>query len=214
MIKLKYDTLVTAASYGRYERHVLPVVEATGLNEFLYVAFDGSYWSPVLIVGAASWTDAYETAIDERPTVAPDDLWMAYGFDSPEEYDAAVMEAKESGHDWPDLAEGYTYQSNASGTGIVDTSEFTIVELTRDLMKKHGIEVSIRHFDRQESMMLRSYCIGRHPLAMLHDPVQAMPRPQRLRAYGRRVARSCVDWQCPSWAATGRKQRGHGASRQ
>ena len=50
-----------------------------------------------------------------------DEVHKAYGFDTKEAFDAAHESAIEgTGAEWPELIEGYSYQSNSSGSGIVD----------------------------------------------------------------------------------------------
>ena len=104
----------------------------------------GAWLFPDATIRADSFSSAYEAWIDERPTIAPEDVPDAYNaFDRFVEY----MESRghedtlhlrqfcsanaaeffrlqtSNGDNWDvwELGEGYTYQSNASGTGIVDT---------------------------------------------------------------------------------------------
>jgi hypothetical protein len=71
------------------------------------------------IIRAQTWEDAYEIAVDERAPIAAEEVPAAYGFDTQAELDAATA-ALADGDGGPDLIEGYQYQSNSSGTGIVD----------------------------------------------------------------------------------------------
>ena len=75
---------------------------------------EGGMW----VVRAQTFEDTLECVYDEMPTVPQEELYEAYGFDTDEEFQAAVTKAEESG-DFPELAEGYSHQANASGTGIV-----------------------------------------------------------------------------------------------
>ena len=80
------------------------------------------------VVRALSWYDAWEIVEDEILTPIPEeDMPEAYGFDTLEELQAAEE---------PDLAEGYSYQSNATGSGIVqhDLNGESLNELTPDLL--------------------------------------------------------------------------------
>jgi hypothetical protein len=125
------------------------VYDDFGDNVYVY----GQY-GPKLVIRAQSWEDAYNIAIDECTTIEPEDVPEAYGFDgwdsagikteetySPEtakERFEAAMEAADETGEYPELLEGYTYQSNVTGTGIVavghhewlrDVDEMTDVEL-------------------------------------------------------------------------------------
>lgn len=94
------------------------------------------------IIRARSWEAAYEIHIDEEPPIEVGELWQAYGFDTPEAFEAAIAQARESG-DWPDLIEGYQYQSNSTGTGIVsvDYDERLDPLCTEDI--REGIRVEL-----------------------------------------------------------------------
>ena len=99
-----------------------------------------------VVVRAMSWEDALDIVYDTLPTIPEDDMHEAYGFyisptDYPPKADTEYQLIDETGVnetrnflsydnarayagiaiDWEgrDLVEGYTYQSNASGTGIV-----------------------------------------------------------------------------------------------
>jgi hypothetical protein len=108
----------------------------------------GHEFGPTHLIRASSFDDAWEAWVDSQNTVAEDDLWEAYGFDSEDSYKAfnllfgqdlkeqAWVIAKADGiegcgvtvpNDYPLLAEGYEYQSNASGTGIVEVGHYAWV---------------------------------------------------------------------------------------
>lgn len=71
------------------------------------------------IVRAQTYEDAYEAWADEQPTVPVAELPEAFGFDTEAEYLAAVGRAAAAEGEWPKLTEGYAYQGNASGSGVV-----------------------------------------------------------------------------------------------
>lgn len=103
----------------------------------------GGWLFPDAAIRADSFSSAYNAWIDERPTIAPEDVPDAYGafdrfvewmesrghedtlhlrqFCSVHAAEFFRLQTSEAGcwDDWP-LIEGYEYQSNASGTGIVD----------------------------------------------------------------------------------------------
>ena len=88
---------------------------------------------------------AWDNYLDELPTGPPEMMYEAYGFKSHEEFKAAVKYAIDNDTEHPQLAEGYEYQANVTGTGIVfvghDTSypvEMTAAQI-RDI---YGIEVT------------------------------------------------------------------------
>lgn len=143
-MQLKRNTYVAAAT-NEYDRS-LEVVEAngSGFGEKVYVGIDDPYGMVRCVIVADSWEQAYEALIDSLPTIDEDELFEAYGFESKEEFDEAVEQAEKCGSDWPELIDGYTYQSNASGTGIVDTMYANVVEFD----PKHSeINLQIRHVD-------------------------------------------------------------------
>jgi hypothetical protein len=93
------------------------------------------------IVRAMSWEDAWEIVEDEILTPIPhEDLPEAYGFDTLEELQAAEE---------PDLEEGYSYQSNTTGSGIVahDLNGEALDELTPDLLEALGWILEVRDLD-------------------------------------------------------------------
>lgn len=95
------------------------------------------------IVRAQSWEDAYEIHIDEEPPIETSELWEAYGFDSPEAFQVAIVEAEVSGH-YPELIDGYQYQSNCTGTGIVSTDyNETLDPLTSEMVRELGIRLTL-----------------------------------------------------------------------
>ncbi len=130
-------------------RELSVVFEETSLsNASWYVASRDAYGSPDALILAGSWESAYEAWIDESPTITEAELPEAYlvpGADSYQTFDDLARESikKTEGESWedhharvvaeglrllralpadacPELAEGYQYQSNSTGTGIVD----------------------------------------------------------------------------------------------
>lgn len=93
------------------------------------------------LVRASSWEDAWGIVEDEILTpITDDDLPEAYGFDTLEEFQAAEE---------PDLVEGYSYQSNATGSGIVahDLNGEVLDELTPDLLAALEWRIEVRDLD-------------------------------------------------------------------
>ena len=106
------------------------------------------------IVRAQTWHDALDCAYDEllKP-IADDEIPEAYGFDSQAALDAAVALARDGRCEYPDLDEGYSYQSNSTGNGIVAPSyNEALDELTPALLARLGIVLDIvRDEDEDES---------------------------------------------------------------
>ena len=95
------------------------------------------------LVRASSWEDAWEIVMDEILTpITDDDLPEAYGFDTLEELLAAPAEER-------DLVEGYSYQSNATGSGIVehDLNGEALNELTPDLLESLEWRIEVKDLD-------------------------------------------------------------------
>ena len=93
------------------------------------------------VVRALSWEDAWELVEDEILEPIPDDeVPEAYGFDTLEELQAAEE---------PDLVEGYSYQSNATGSGIVqhDLNGEALNELTPDLLAALEWHIEVKDLD-------------------------------------------------------------------
>ena len=84
------------------------------------------------VIRTRTFEQAWEIAIDESPTISDElsDIAEAYGYYGPD----CLNDAGESWHDavrgakncenFPELIEGYEYQSNMSGTGIVDVGHY------------------------------------------------------------------------------------------
>jgi len=85
----------------------------------------GHEFGPVWLIRADSFQSAWEIAIDESPTIDVDDIHEAYDM-SKDEFEAKSHAERNEDGDWPDLVEGYEYQSNATGSGIVNVGHFLV----------------------------------------------------------------------------------------
>lgn len=138
----------------RVDGHKVEFIDDYGLscgsNGSFWIA--GHEFGPTVLVHADSFDSAWGAWIDECPTIPKDELPDAYGVSDSEEmaswqetnpappwgspeysgwidrkHDAekAILAAWGESDDPPDLIEGYEYQSNASGTGIVDVGHYS-----------------------------------------------------------------------------------------
>lgn len=141
-IVLKTDTeLLKAAT--RFDNEITVVAEDSEAPLWIY-SWD-AYGSPTCIVSATSWDSAYEALIDELPTIPDSELYEAYGFETQADFDAC---RNDDLHDWPELIEGYQYQSNFTGTGIVNIGHYeSLSPLTSDYLKQSGIKLTIGVID-------------------------------------------------------------------
>lgn len=99
------------------------------------------------VVQARTWETAYECVLDEiLHPIELSEVPEAYGCESQEELDRLVAQAEETG-DYPELIDGYEYQPNASGTGIVpvDYNEF-LEPLTPELLKDLGLQLRLERW--------------------------------------------------------------------
>ena len=120
-------------------RHGTPIETYDDSMGTLYAYRDAS--GLVGLVRALSWHGAWYLVEDEILEPIPEeDMPEAYGFDTLEELQAA---------EWPDLAEGYSYQSNATGTGIVahDLNGESLNELTPDLLAALEWRIEVKDLD-------------------------------------------------------------------
>lgn len=89
-----------------------------------------------LVIRAASYQAAWEIAIDEATPIPEAEVPEAYGFYGAQaalrlRHARELADAGEQEH--PELVEGYEYQSNATGTGIVNVSDYAwLREWSRD----------------------------------------------------------------------------------
>ena len=105
----------------------------------------GHEFGPTLIIRAQTFCSAYEIAIDEITAIPPSELPEAYGYDTQEELDAACAAAPDS---CVDLVEGYCYQSNFTGTGIVNEGHYAwLQEIDAAWLRATGVRLAIRHWD-------------------------------------------------------------------
>ena len=124
--------------------NLVPSYDGAFGDWYIYVGNIGYWTCPFALVRELSWSDAYDAAIDVMPTIAQEDIPEAYGLWVHEVADswlitdetanenslqtfsteqAAISAALDLCQD-RDLAEGYTYQSNFTGTGIVSLPEY------------------------------------------------------------------------------------------
>jgi hypothetical protein len=107
----------------------------------------GEEFGPSWIIRAQSYESAYEIWTDERPTIPQDEVHEAYGFDSDADMLECDRQCREGWREYPDLIEGYTYQSNFSGTGIVATGHCEwLHELTPERLRDIGVSIRIETF--------------------------------------------------------------------
>lgn len=106
----------------------------------------GNFWvfrdtgGIVGIVRARTWEDAYSIVEDEfLPVVPVEDIHECYDMTA-EQY---AKKSANNGEDWPDLVEGYSYQSNSTGSGIVhhDLNGESLDVLTLELIEHLEIKV-------------------------------------------------------------------------
>lgn len=141
-ITIKPDTLLHSATDGSREIAVIN----DGWDDrpvWLVEQASGNFGCVVAVVAERSFEAAYSAWVDEAPTVPPEDLHDAYGFNTPQAYQDAVAVAEEL-ETYVPLADGYTYQGNASGTGIVYTADTTLGPLTRDRLRDSDLNLQIR----------------------------------------------------------------------
>jgi hypothetical protein len=104
-------------------------------------------FSPTWIVRADSFESALECVYDEMEPIPASELYEAYGFDTEEEYKESVRRTDEE--DIPDLIEGYSYQANATGTGIVNHGHYEgLTELTNEIIETLKISILIEGEDK------------------------------------------------------------------
>lgn len=72
------------------------------------------------IYSQTSFDTIWEKCLDMAKTVPEKDLYQAFGFDTDEDYQEAFSKLDVENYEYLDLAEGYHFQPNFSGTGIVE----------------------------------------------------------------------------------------------
>ena len=96
----------------------------------------------MFVVRATSFESALECVYDELPPVPADELYEAYGFDNEEDF-RKVQESDLV----PDLAEGYSYQANFTGTGIVNHGYYEgLTEITNEIIASFKISVVVENW--------------------------------------------------------------------
>ncbi len=114
----------------------------------------GHEFGVAMVIRAQSFESAWEIAIDESPVI-PDtlsDICEAYGYYGPEcRNDAGelwedAVRAAENCENFPELIEGYEYQSNATGSGIVDVGHYAWLReaLTSDFLGDSRLRIVVR----------------------------------------------------------------------
>ena len=101
-----------------------------GKLEDLYMV--GNEYGPTDLICALSLGDAWDEWLDNEPAIDDHDLFMAYGFDNPDQYNlacklddpAVYLKSLGLSEDFT-IVEGYEYMPNFGSTnGIVDVSEY------------------------------------------------------------------------------------------
>ena len=140
--------------------NLLPFYDGAFGDWYLYLSNLGAWVYPFALVREMSWSNAYEAAIDVMPTIAQEEIPEAYGLwvhqvadrwmitdetanaDSSGTFisEQAAISAALDLCQYRDLAEGYTYQSNASGTGIVSLPEYEDLRpVNPETLAEHGL---------------------------------------------------------------------------
>lgn len=109
----------------------------------------GNEFGPVFLVQAQTFQDAWEAAVDASETIS-------------------VEEAAEIGEEGGELPEGYTFQANFSGTGIVNLGHYAWQN-----------RVFFGGFDRESWSILLSYDPGEGIKRKISDPVFYLKAPGR-----------------------------------
>ena len=134
-ITLKDQTTLASAylkeSYPGGQRFVVPVYDDSWGELWVF----GCEHGVTRVIRCQSFESAWEIAIDESPTISADDVPEAYGFygtppvheDTGETWGHLQADMKDWTEDreHPELIEGYEYQSNMSGTGIVNVGHYS-----------------------------------------------------------------------------------------
>ena len=129
-----YDEVTLTYRHGNESKYPPKVYDDCSGDLYVY----GQEYGPICLIRANSWEAAYEIAIDESPPVALDDVHEAYGFDTQAELDDARRANPDGG---PELAEGYQYQTNATGTGIVNSGYYEWLN-TLDEFNRGGDQIT------------------------------------------------------------------------
>lgn len=141
MLNLKHDTEIWHAETEHGTE--IPVLGCPlDGHLWFYQSYEGPFTSGAFVF-ASSFESALETVYDEAHPIEPNEVYEAYGFDSDAEFRRAIADAEEFG-EWPELSEGYTHQSNATGTGIVwHGYDEALFEVTTEWLRKGRYLLSI-----------------------------------------------------------------------
>jgi hypothetical protein len=120
---------------GENEHKVELIDDWGGFDETILVI--GNEFGFTHVITGRTESDAYEAYLDECETIPESELWEAYGFESSKEFDDAFESEKGD----RDLADGYQYQSNSSGTGIVSVGIYETWAVFRGKIVKTEIEL-------------------------------------------------------------------------
>ena len=120
-------SLTILRAYNKYDREIEVIVEDCGdTTVWVFSELHG----PRYIVMADTLEGAFEAVCDHAPPVTEDDIHEAFNL-TRQEYEA--LTANSTPEAWPDLADGYHYQPNATGTGIVQFDyEFRLDKYTEE----------------------------------------------------------------------------------
>jgi hypothetical protein len=140
--ELVTDAETILHAYSEYGRELLVADDGYG-PVWTY----GQEFGTMAVVRADSFESALEAVYDVLPTVPEDELYEAYGFNSNEE-----LQKAEADEEWPELAEGYSYQANASGTGVVYHGHHEgLTELTPKDFEGAKISIVVELADDEEN---------------------------------------------------------------
>ena len=129
-VTLRDDTIITSAvldrtfelsgrKYGK--KHDIQVVQDGWGDRDIFAVYHQCATIPALIVSENSFEAAWSLMVDNMPTIAPEEV---------EEAERVEMN-------------GYTYQDNATGTGIVYTGDLAMVWVTRSRLRDQGLKLKI-----------------------------------------------------------------------
>lgn len=105
---------------------------------------------PRMVVRALSFDKAYEIILDELPPIPQEDLPEAYGYYGAGAeicFQDAVSAATLGIFEYPELVDGYRYQPNATGTGIVELCHEARLRPYDPKVDPERIRLAIRHHD-------------------------------------------------------------------
>lgn len=139
-LQIKNDTVLVSAVCRKSGNAI--VVEDDGMGE-LWAWGDNPYASsPSHIVRASSVEQALEMVYDLLKPIDEDEVHEAYGFDSRDAFLAAAEPGAEL-----NLVEGYHYQANMTGTGIVSVDHYERIWPLSAQSAREQVKLSVRHWD-------------------------------------------------------------------